>query len=305
MGLLAGLLLTQQTACQGALHFGEQTMKLPEPKYKVIEPKPHCYVIELSDGSTIGPLDSVTKVTGIMDKPALVNWSAREAASYFKRAIEDSNYVIAPEKLEAIAKVAATAHRMKSQEAKDLGTAAHDIFHGIVEGKDVVIPYELQAPSKRFSEWYIKSGIEIVATELIVANKLLKYGGRLDAIGYRDGKWGIVDYKTSSGFYGNEYAYQVGGYADAVEAQYGIRVSWAEIARFSKKEPFDCEVRPVTNMAAAMDGFRALREALRLNKDNLLAEVTFSTVEKSKVDKAVKKAKQSVSEKIRTGQVPF
>ena len=57
-------------------------MKLPEAKYAVTADKKHSYQITMPDGSTVGPLKSVTKIVGIIEKPALIGWAAREAANY-------------------------------------------------------------------------------------------------------------------------------------------------------------------------------------------------------------------------------
>ena len=110
--------------------------------------------------------------------------------------------------------------------------------------------------------------------------RLHRAGGRLDFLGYSKarGGWGIGDYKTSSGFYGNEYAYQAGGgYALMVEEMYGIEIKWAEIVRFSKKSPYESEARPVLDIRASISGFLAALNIVRSNEIKLIGAPTFTS----------------------------
>ena len=257
------------------------TRILPTPRYTVADDN-HKYTIALPDGQTVGPLKSVTGVLEVIAKPALINWAAREASGYFKgellrlgaRALDVAT-------LEQIARDAAMAHRRKAKDAADLGTACHDAFEAIIHGKEpAALPPELVEPVKAFKTYRLQSDVEIVATEVPVASLRHRYGGRLDFIGYSEsrGGWGIGDYKTSSGFYGNEYAYQAGGgYAAAVEEQYGLDIAWAEIARFSKKPPYESEARPVTDVRAAIAGFLEALALLRRNEIPLIGVPFFTS----------------------------
>jgi hypothetical protein len=268
-------------------------MKLPEAKYAVTADKNHNYQITMPDGSTVGPLKSVTKIVGIIEKPALIGWAAREAANYFRSEILRLGGTITPEMIDQIAKDAAMAHRRKSKDAADLGTKCHDIFDAIIKGIEPdAIPLELVEPSGEFKKYRMQSDIEVVTTELAVASLAHKFGGRLDFLGYskKRGGWGIGDYKTSSGFYGSEYAFQVGGYAVAVEEMYGIKISWAEIIRFSNKPPFESEARPVTDMAAAMSSFLVEKDMSNANELKLIGDPTFSSAGVPEEKPAKKKA---------------
>ena len=255
-------------------------MKLPQPKYTVTDVK-HRYSIALPNGDVVGPLVSVTKVLSVLNKEALIGWAARESASYFKtELLRLGSRALTPETLGQIAKDAAGAHRRKAKDAADLGTKCHDIFEAIIQAKEPeAVPEELAEPARDFKRWRMQSDIELVGLELPVASLEHRFGGRLDAVGYSPtrGGFGIVDYKTSSGFYGNEYAYQVGGYACALAEQYGVEVAWAEIVRFGKKPPYDSEGRPVSDMTAAVRGFLTAAEMTRLNGVPIISKPTFST----------------------------
>ncbi|MHB2025150.1 MAG: PD-(D/E)XK nuclease family protein [Elusimicrobiota bacterium] len=255
-------------------------MKLPQPKYAVADVD-HKYSIALPDGETIGPLVSVTKVLDVRAKPALIAWSAREAANYFKTEIlRVGAPALDVSMLELIAKDAAQAHRRKAKDAADLGSAAHNAFEAIILGRDPESPpKELIEPISAFKAYRLQSDIEVVATEVAVASVKHKFGGRLDFLGYskKRGGWGIGDLKTSSGFFGSEYALQVGGYAAAVEEMFGLNIAWSEIIRFSKKPPYESEARPVTDMAAAISGFLEALAMVRRDETPLIGKPTFQS----------------------------
>jgi len=283
-----------------ALFFWGNTMKLPKPRYTV-ESDNHKYTIKLDTGETVGPLISVTKVLEIIAKPALINWSARESANYFKTEIlRLGRSAIDPAMLEQIAKDAAGAHRRKAKDAADLGTKCHDIFQAIIEGREPTdVPTELAQPANDFKKWRMQSDIELVAFELPVASAELRFGGRIDAIGHSParGGFGIVDYKTSKSLlYGNEYSYQVGGYAEAIEEQYGIDIAWAEIVRFGKVAPYESEARPVKDIAAAIEGFKRAVALVRSGEVTLIGEPSFECVSKPEEPEAKPKKKKAASD---------
>lgn len=256
-------------------------MKLPDPKYTVTAVN-HKYTITRPDGESIGPLKSVTGVLDIRAKPALIAWSAREAANYFKTEIlRLGSRALDVATLEQIAKDSAQAHRRKAKDAADLGSAAHGAFEAIILGKDPESPpKELVEPIAAFKAYRIQSDIEIVATELMVASAKHRAGGCLDFLGYSKsrGGWGIGDYKTAAGWFGNDFAYQAGGgYALMVEEQYGIEIAWAEVVRFSKKPPYESEAKPVTDIAAAMSGFLEALAMVRRDEVSLFGEPTFQS----------------------------
>ena len=256
-------------------------MNLPQPKYTVTDDN-HKYSIQLPSGEAIGPLKSVTGILNVLAKEALIGWAAREAAGYFKaELLRLGSRALDVATLEQISKDAAQAHRKKAKDAADLGTACHDAFEAIIKGLELPgYPKELEEPVAAFKRYRLQSDIEVVATELAVASAKHRAGGRLDFLGYSKarGGWGIGDYKTPSGFYGNEYAYQAGGgYALMVEEMYGIEIWWAEIVRFSKKPPYESEARPVLDIRAAMSGFLAALDIARSNEIKLIGAPTFTS----------------------------
>lgn len=261
-------------------------MKLPEPRY-IVTDKNHRYTIHAGN-ENYGPLDSVTKILGVINKPALVAWSAREAAKFFKEELFRLNPVgrLDSVLLGNIEKEAAMAHRKKSGAAMEIGTAVHALFQAILEGNEPPnIPPMLAEIVKEFKLWRSSTDIEIVAQEIAVGSIKEMFGGRFDAIGYSKsrGGFGVVDFKTSKGFFGNDYAYQVGGYGVAIEEQYGIDITWAEIARFSKEFPYNAEVRPVSDIFGAKMGFMEALALIRREKKSYIGQATYESAYKEPV----------------------
>lgn len=261
-------------------------MKLPAPRYAVTD-KNHRYTIEKPDGTTIGPLKSVTGILDIRSKPALIGWAAREAANYFKTEIlRLGKAALTPDALELIAKDAAGAHRRKAKDAADLGQACHNAFENIILGKDPENPpKEIIEPINAFKNYRLQSDVEVVATELAVASEQYRVGGRLDFLGWSKsrGGYGIGDYKTASGWFGNDFAYQAGGgYALLTEETYGIKIKWAEVIRFSKKFPYESEAKPVLNIQSAMSGFLETLAMVRRDETSLFGEPLFQSAGISK-----------------------
>lgn len=254
---------------------------LPAPRYTVSAVN-HKYTIVLPSNETIGSLKSVTGVLDIRAKPALIGWAAREAANFFKTEIlRLGNRALDVATLELIAKDAAQAHRRKAKDAADLGIACHGAFEAIILGREPEnLPPELVEPVKAFKNYRLQSDIEVIATELMVASAKHRAGGCLDFLGYSKsrGGWGIGDYKTASGWFGNDFAYQAGGgYALMVEEMYGIEIKWAEIVRFSKKPPYESEAKPVIDVRAAIAGFLETLAMLRRDETSLFGEPTFTS----------------------------
>lgn len=268
-------------------------MKLPQPKYTVTDVK-HKYSIALPSGETVGPLVSVTKVLEVIAKPALISWAARESAAFFKGEImRIGRRALDVAMLEQIAKDAAQAHRRKAKAAANIGTACHAACEDIIHGRETarLIP-EIVQPVNAFKKYRLQSDIEIVATELAVASVRHRFGGRLDFLGYSKsrGGWGLGDIKTSSGYFGVEYALQVGGgYATAVEEMYGIEIAWAEIIRISKKPPFESEARPITDIRASIAGFLTALELTHVNRLPLIGDPLFTSVEQTPAPVSLKK----------------
>ena len=64
----------------------------------------------------------------------------------------------------------------------------------------------------------------------------LQVAGTLDALGAKDGKIILIDWKTSNGFY-EDMALQCGGYVCCLEEMTGQTIDEGWIVRFDKRSP--------------------------------------------------------------------
>lgn len=285
-------------------------MKLPTPTYTVDDPDGnHRYRI-VDGNNVVEKLASVTGILGSIAKPALYAWYAKMACEQIEsrlKAMVGSDVKLTDEWIAEVIAEGRKRPNVVRDEAAELGTAAHAAFEAILNGVEPTAPDAIKQTLTEFKTWFKSTDTEIVAQELPVASLKYHYGGRIDAIGYRDGKWGILDWKTSTGIY-PEMAFQVGGgYAIAVEEQYGIKVEWADIVRFPKKEPWGTEVKPVKALPLARQGFLAALALTRLNNvESVLGEPTYSTIPKAVATaKMRKKAVKTVREATEKGTCPF
>jgi hypothetical protein len=195
-----------------------------------------------------------------------------------KGAALDANF------LAAMAEAASKQPDKVKEEAAGVGAQVHAAIEAIIKGEEPVVPERIRQPVAEFRTWFAGTKTRIVAQELVVGSAKHLFGGRLDALGLReiDGRWrwGIADWKTSSGIY-EEMALQVaGGYAIALEEQFpGIKIEWCDIIRFAKAEPYGSEAKPVVNMDVAR---RAFLGALQLGRDletEFFGPASYSTFE--------------------------
>lgn len=162
------------------------------------------------------PLMGVTTVLSVINKPALIQWSANEAIKYAienfadKGSDDGGNYFTIYEHILVEAK---TAHRKKKETAGDWGTAVH----GAVESwiKEKVEPTTLDEMGMvaftNFKKWAEDNKVEFLESEKHLYSKEMWTGGIVDMVFMMDGKKYIGDIKTSSGIY-NEAFFQMGAY---------------------------------------------------------------------------------------------
>ncbi len=240
------------------------------PITMTIEGRKHIYRAEKE--GVVHRLESVTGYLGVIAKPALVNWAAREAVVSVEGELlkqlngQDSAQITLDKSW--IQSVIASARKKPDQikdAAADLGTRVHSTVDQIVKGqKHDAIPDEIKAPVEAFLAWWKHSGIEIVLGDTKVASLVYQYAGSLDALGFRNGKYVLIDLKTSSGCW-PEFALQVAAYSQALSETYGITCDQALILRLGKKPPYEFEVKTVADLALSFRAFLAaktLKDAL-------------------------------------------
>lgn len=144
----------------------------------------------------------VTKIVSIKAKPALLRFYA-EAAS-FKAAQEVTT---------------------KSAEE---GTAIHNAVEGLLLGKNPDIPAYIQPAVQAFKKFWEEKNIQV--TPDLVEKRVLshdhRYAGTVDALALIDGKFGVLDIKTSQAIY-RDYNLQTSAYMDALKHEHqNLQTRW-------------------------------------------------------------------------------
>jgi len=148
---------------------------------------------KLSSGERV---PSVTTITGILNKPALVKW----ANNLGLQGIDSTKYV------DALAVI---------------GTLAHDMILADLSGESVAGIASRADPATRdlaencylsFCAWRKQHDIRPISLEQSLVSERYRYGGRADMVAEIDGALELVDFKTGKGIY-PEMFYQLAGYA--------------------------------------------------------------------------------------------
>ena len=251
---------------------------------------------------------SVTSVTGIVNKFGLPDWYKRKG---IEKAIDIMAQPGAQERLELSATLKnkrARKHKNHTwqtelyeeaksgpQEAMDIATNFGDDSHNIIEQlvlsqmdktnadpegflQDVSPPYVPIVEG--FNAWLRDSGIEIVASELMVYHPAYKYAGTIDLIGIHPDdltRLLVIDVKTGGVF--DEAAMQISAYAEALEylVSSGL-ISWSVgepmVLQLPRERPDEWdadklyEVHKLNNISAYHDAFiNALHLKERLSEE--------------------------------------
>ena len=159
---------------------------------------------------------SVTTVTGILDKPALVQWAANCAVDYVAGNLDRLKSDNVHEG-EAVLSEARSAHRTVKDEAAGNGTKVHKAIELYIHGQDyseILDNEESQTGFKAFLSWEEKNHVIWLETECAVYSINHGYAGRFDAIAMVNGHRYLIDFKTSKGIY-DEMKYQLCAYRQA------------------------------------------------------------------------------------------
>src|SRR3989344_3058525 len=139
----------------------------------------------------------VTKILDIKSKPALDNFF-KEMGSF------------------------ESAEEVKNKSAEE-GSLVHEVAQKLLTGRDVEIPLELTSAMQDlllFNEER-KMVLDPEHIERQIWSRSHRYAGTVDALAIIDGKFGVLDIKTSPGFY-PEYNLQTAAYVTALK-EYHIK----------------------------------------------------------------------------------
>ena len=113
------------------------------------------------------------------------------------------------------------------------GTAIHNSIENFIKfGFEDVAP-EYRTFFDAFLEWWNDKQPIVIASELRIYHKLLRYGGTLDLLAIIDDKVTLVDYKTTYEVSDMTCGVQLEGYAQAL-LSHGIKVEEKQILHLKK-----------------------------------------------------------------------
>ena len=155
------------------------------------------------------------------------------------------------------------------KKAGDTGTSLHDLAELHIKGEDYQLPEDPTVLHcfNQFLEWWDNLTCEVIWTEKKYISKKLSVGGCPDLLVKKDGKYILVDFKTSKAIY-SDMIIQLSCYAELIRENDGIEIDRAVIVRFPKDND-DTEIRKFSKeeLAVGLKQFKLLRKAFDIDKD--------------------------------------
>lgn len=209
----------------------------------------HYYAVK----ETGGVYKGATTFLSAVAKPYLVPWAAKMTAQYLKNELIKADRMLIEPEIDDLCYRAKKQHNWIKEKTADIGTRAHECIDRIIKGEDYEITPDIKNSVEEFLRWRDHSRMEIVLGDTKIASQKYEYGGSLDALGYADGEFVIIDFKTSNQF-SKEYAYQVAAYGQAFQETFGEEINRMIILRIGRDEG-EFEVREVVNPVNAFKSF--------------------------------------------------
>ena len=144
---------------------------------------------------------SVTSISGLIDKPHLVPWSAKLAAEF---AADNAEEVLGLSDRDLRVACITTGGKRLRDKGKNIGSSAHNAIEALTLGRMTFedVPEEVRHHVKGWSEW-VKAFVDsFLLVEATVWSHRHGYAGTLDTVvRLKDGRNCLVDYKTSKDVY--------------------------------------------------------------------------------------------------------
>lgn len=252
-------------------------MKINKPRYEVVrDDETHIYTIRYMVPMAVNPIELVVPgTTGILDSVGskektnmLMGWAkkmALEKVQEHLRPLVGKAVTIDDAWIDAVRKSAWKRDKDKLKEAGDIGTRIHSAIDAHILGKAPILDEQTEPAFNNFLHWVKDCGIKLIQGDTFVGSVEYKYGGALDALGERDGKLVLLDWKTSNSMR-DTYPLQVAAYANAFQECYNQDISEAWVIRFGKEIKGDIEPKQV-NLAKSWDSFKAALELTNRMKE--------------------------------------
>lgn len=244
--------------------WADKELETIEPKEYRFNPIGHLH--ELFVDGEWKALTGVTTILGVLNKPALIQWSANMAVEYIEK-----NITLQSETWPELFKEAKIAHRRKKEEAGQKGTDIHSEVEKLVAGLITSNRGILKGDEKsdypqvqHFIDWAVNNKVKFLETEKHLHSKTLFIGGIVDLLCEIDGKVWVADIKTGSGIYPEHFA-QMAGYQIMLEEMGINKEIYGHIVLNLKKDGKFQEKRSVSN-EDAKNFFLACVQCYRLQE---------------------------------------
>jgi len=175
---------------------------------------------------------SVTTITGMLDKPALLGWAANCAVDHiFDNIAKVRDPQSNVHEVEAVLEAARKAYAVKKDDAAMAGTMVHDAIEAYIRKLDYApilmctdpdVQERAQTGFAAFLSWESKNYVKWLESEVTVYCTTVGYAGRFDAIATVNGHRYLLDFKTSKGVY-PEMPVQVCAYRQAYNEMFPAR----------------------------------------------------------------------------------
>lgn len=208
----------------------------------------------------------VTSIIGMLNKPFLVNWAAKQAAEFVVTNI-GSVMPLALSDPKAAVELISGASRRYTKGRGEIGTAAHEIFETLARGQKLPRQHpEMQPYVTHFQEFLDKHQPEFLAMEETVWNGTVGYAGSFDAVMRIDGENVIADWKTSASVY-PEVGLQLSAYRHAESFLSGGELPHIDGGAVLHVTADQWKLHPVRCDESVFNIFKALREAFRWDSE--------------------------------------
>lgn len=245
---------------------------LPKPKFTVeLRKKPYRhYYVEEYDRRLSGV---TTIIDGGVPKPWLGPWMKKTALEDCRIQMIKNPYDPKadgyPTWVEAVIEGAAKVPEKIRDEAAEAGTDIHAIIDTLWLGQTVGVSDEYKPAIDAFMDWWKRCGFSPIAGDTPIASLEHGYGGSADALGYKDGAFVLLDWKTSNHI-STSYFLQAAAYCQGFRERFGIEINEAWIVRFSKTLPVEFQAERVPCLETAFKAFlgaKTVRDTMKKLED--------------------------------------
>lgn len=218
------------------------TKKVPREVHSLYDGEIELSFLESKHWYQIGDtyVPSVTSITGVMGKDALMYWGINMTIEYINKNLKVGFPIDEISKAKML-RAAKTAHRMKSEEALDVGSAAHawvEQYIGIKIARSkeaLALPVNGQVRNavEAFLDWETQHQVTYRSSERKVYSRRYNFAGTLDIEAVVDGALRVADIKTSKEIY-PEYRLQCSAYKECRQEESGEEFGESLIIRIPK-----------------------------------------------------------------------